>query len=165
MKINKDTLYADFFAIENVLTEESNTAIKEAVKRAFVGYYDMTILNLFQCLRGDFSVIGVNGEKDITVLQGVWMREFAKWCEQFIKLIESYAPPVSAEAKQAQERCIKQKFEESVLVFLREYFSLHDFSSAYNLKVSDYILAKRDSYNKAVFEYSLAQLTAKKYKK
>lgn len=166
MVIDAKTLYADFFAIEDVLTDESQKALQEAVDKAFVSYYDLTIKNLFECLRGDFSVIGVikGREADITALQGVWMRGFTKWCDKFIKLIETYTPPATMEAKKAQEFCVKQKFEESVLVFMREYFALHSFSAVYDLQVSDYILAKRDSYNKAVFEQAFARITAQKFK-
>lgn len=167
MKIDKNTLYADFVIYEDVLTDESQKALQQAVKEAYIDYYDLTIKDLFDCLRGRFDVIGLQAgkEQEATALQGLWVKGFSKWCEAFIKLIEGYALPQTIEAQQAAAKCLKMKFEESVLIFLREYFGLQSFKACYTLQVTDYIIAKRDAYNKAVFERQIAILTNQKMNK
>lgn len=164
MKLDRSTLYIDFIPFENCLTDESEKELSKAVFSVFPPYLSLSIHELFQCLRGDFSIIKYDESKEITAFQAFWIKHFQTWLEDFVAMIERYNIPPTGAQKRASEKCLKQKFEESVLIFCREYFGLHSFKAVYDLPITDYILAKRDSYNKAVYERALAEYTAQQYK-
>lgn len=167
MQITDKTLYKDFFILEDVLTEESEKSLLQASQAKYKDYYDLTIGELFAIMAGDVSLIDVNKDKpeEITALQAFWLKHFKNWLDTFIKTIETYALPMTAEARQASLSCLKPSFNESVILFMREYFGLHSFDEVYKLKVTDYILAKRDAYNKAMFEMAITKITTSKMSK
>jgi len=92
---------------------------------------------------------------------------FADYMENFSKMFERMTLRGTAEQQQAQMVCLRVGFEESVLVFLQDFFGLHSFKEAEDITVNEYLIAKKSAYNKAAFErklndiYKLKQKTKK----
>lgn len=165
MRIDANTKYVDFFGYENALTDDALKALRQGAQMAYKSYYSLTIREMFACMHGDFSLVGleIGKEEELTAFAGVWITGFKDWIEEFIKTLKGLQPPQTLENQQAAAKCIKVEFEESVLVFCREYFNLQSFDAVYDLSVSDFLIAKKDAYNKAIFERTLSQLMTKKY--
>ena len=71
---------------------------------------------------------------------------------------------VKTDEIRAQKTCLKVSVAEGILLFVREYFSLHSFGEAENLPLSDYLIAKKDNYNKVMAQREYAKIQNEKIK-
>lgn len=128
-------------------------------------YGELTIGEFFGCLRGDFSAIGA-GERwqDVTQGQYIWAMGFASFLDDLTGTLARLTPPMTPEQKAAQAACLRVGFEESVLVFVQQYFGLHSLREAEELTLNEYMIAKKDRYNAAVFEKKLSEILKSKNK-
>lgn len=165
MIITEKTQYIDFIAIEDVMTDEAAAQLDEATAAKYGSYYDLSLRDFFAVMRKDFSCVGYDGGDDLDVLQGHWIHGFAAFVDKLTNIVKSYQLPQTAESMAAAAKCTKITFEESVLFLCREYFALHSFDAVYSLTISDYILAKKDTYNKVVFDREINKQITNKYKK
>lgn len=154
MKVDKNTLYRDFESVEPYVDALTLNEIREgAVRDKFgdAGFYSLTIgafidaafYNVYDCL------FDRNGE---TVFDRYKLSAFAVWLNEFIAAAEGLTLKPTAKQIAAASGCRKVTFEESVYFFMREYFGLASFDAVRDLTVSDYLLAKKDAYNKQVIE-------------
>lgn len=140
-------------------TEQRKQLYERAQDFLRLHYGELNIGDFFDCLRCDFSVIGVCSTwNNATQAQYIWAMGFADYMDDFGKMLQRLTPPATAEQKQAQGVCMRVGFEESVLVFCREYFGLKSFKEVETLTLNEYLIAKKDAYNKAVFERKLNEI-------
>ena len=151
------------------ISDKEKSGLYERAQDALhLHYGELRIGDFFDCIRCDFSVIGVCSTwNNATQAQYIWAMGFADYMENFSKMFERMTLRGTAEQQQAQMVCLRVGFEESVLVFLQDFFGLHSFKEAEDITVNEYLIAKKSAYNKAAFErklndiYKLKQKTKK----
>lgn len=151
------------------ISDKEKSGLYERAQDALhLHYGELRIGDFFDCIRCDFSVIGVCSTwNNVTQAQYIWAMGFADYMENFSKMLERMTLRGTAEQQQAQMVCLRVGFEESVLVFLQDFFGLHSFKEAEDITVNEYLIAKKSAYNKAAFErklndiYKLKQKTKK----
>ena len=157
MKIDKHTLYKDFTQIEpyvdaSQLEELRRSAVAERFGTG--GFYDMTLGGLLDAMKDDFDALQeCHGE---TVFDVYRVAAFRQWLNEFIAVVEALTLKPTAKQVAQSNGCKPLTFEESVYFFTRSYFGLKDFDSVRELTVADYIMAKKDDYNKAVVDRNVA---------
>lgn len=121
------------------------------------GWWSISVGDFIKIADGDASFFGVDldGDADITVLAFYGIKAFKGFVAEFLKVAESLTPPQSAKAHKASSACLPMTLAEGMLVFVREYFGLKSFSEAERVPLSDYIIAKKDAYNKAVYQQAM----------
>lgn len=151
------------------ISDKEKSGLYERAQDALhLHYGELRIGDFFDCIRCDFSVIGVCSTwNNATQAQYIWAMGFADYMENLSKMLERMTLRGTAEQQQAQMVCLRVGFEESVLVFLQDFFGLHSFKEAEDITVNEYLIAKKSAYNKAAFErklndiYKLKQKTKK----
>ena len=157
MKIDRYTLYKDFAQIEpyvdaSKLEELRRSAVAE--KFGAGSFYDMTLGGLLDAMKDDFDALQeCHGE---TVFDVYRVAAFRQWLNEFIAVAEALTLKPTAKQVAQSNGCKPLTFEESVYFFTRSYFGLKDFDSVRKLTVADYIMAKKDDYNKAVVDRNVA---------
>lgn len=98
----------------------------------------------------------------ITVLEIYWISGFKEFIEGFLKTLENLNIKETPEERQASTFCISSSFQESILIFTRNYFNLTSFEAVGEIKLGEYLIAKKDSYNKVMFEKSYNKIIMNK---
>ena len=158
MKIDATTRYKDFVIFEPMLDEGEKKRIKDAAVRHRFGkdgFYSMTLGDMFEVIAGDTRKLTWGVAPDSVF--GVYLvQAFADFIEKLIEKLKALTPPSTPDSVRVSQGCIKREFDESVYVFCREYFGLGGFAAVEQLKVADYIMAKKDAYNKAIVDRNMA---------
>lgn len=167
MKISEKTRLAEIAEVMQFFTEDSVKTLKEQAEDLFGKCWNLTFADFFACAEKDFSCIGadVNHPEEMTALQYYWIERFKDFAEEFTNAVEQLSTPSTNEAKMAAKSCLPMTFQEGVIVSCREYFGLHSFDEVYGIKVSDFVIMRKDLYNKAVFEQAIQRINESKYKK
>ena len=150
MDLTKDTPLTDLLAVLPFATEASMAGARRAAEQAVKpgGFYETTIAELAAVIGGDGSMFG----DPSTATAYLASQRFAEVVGDFIKALERLDPPLSARAMAAQSGTMKMETVEGLLVFARSYFGLPSFRAAEGITLGEILLAKKDCYNKAVFE-------------
>ena len=85
------------------------------------------------------------------------VRAFSAWLRDFVALVDSFSLKPTAKQIRYANGCVEMSFDESVYVFLREYFNLPRFDDVLGLTVGDYLLAKKDNFNRMTIERNQLQ--------
>lgn len=157
------TKYADFEGAEQFLTEKGRQQLKDAAVHEFGDPWQLTVGDFVGLCEGDFSRLGDMAEP--TVLQVYWCNVFRDFCDELEKVLTALKIPQDAQEVTAAESMRKVSMAEGMVVFARSYFGLRSFADAERVTMLDYVIAKRDAYNNAIFSRRLAELRAKKYRK
>lgn len=142
----------------------------EELKRAAEGKYGspwaLTLGEFFTISEGDYSCIGVDfaHPDQITAIQYYWMKSFKDMANSLKAAIDRLTVPQTPNAKIASAGCRKMSFQESVKVFCREYFGLSSFKAVDDLTLDDFLLARKDSYNRAMFDKTMAEIRERNIK-
>lgn len=161
MKINLSAKYVQYADVLPFVV--SNELVEKAVEMV-VPFWELEIGQLFKFAESDFSDI-VPDDCEMSVAQYIWLQEFPKWLKSFVDICNKLTIQQTAEQKQASASCIATDWQESMLLFARAYFGLHSFAEAERVKVSEYLMAKKDDYNTKVFERNLTNIQRQKTKK
>lgn len=163
MKIDRTTLYRDFAPLEpyveaSKLEELRHSAVAE--KFGTDGFYGLTLGGLLDAMQGDYDALyDCNGE---TVFDRYRVAAFNEWLNTFVSIVNTLTLKPSPKQIAQASGTLSLTFEESVYYFMRSYFGLPNFDAVRELKVADYIMAKKDDYNKAVVDRNVAnQISAK----
>lgn len=151
----------------NVTTATRKRMYECAQSALHIYYGALRMGDFFACLRGDFSVIGIDGSENwecVTNAQYVWSMGFVEYSKTFAKMMQRYMTPSTPEQTAARAACVRLSLEEGLLVFLRDYYGLQSMTAAENLTVNEFVIAKKDTYNKAVYEYQLRKIMDMKQK-
>lgn len=154
MIVDKDTLYSDFACFEERITDGEREALKASAVRSVFGddgFYSLTIGQLLDCAGGRLGCLFTHG--GISVFDMYIQMAFADWLGgEFSTLLEALTLKPTAKEQTYSRGCKSVTFEEGVLLFCRRYFGLHGFKEAEALRVSDYVIAKKDDYNRSLIE-------------
>ena len=157
MKIDKYTLYRDFAAVEPYIEASKLEELRRAAvadKFGKVGFYALTLGGLLDGMRGDFDALTDCGGDTVFDLYRV--AEFSVWLNEFIAVVNGLTLKPTAKQIAQSSGCKSLTFEESVYYFVRSYFNLPNFDAVRELTVGDYIMAKKDDFNKAVVDRNIS---------
>ena len=164
MRVTEQTRYDEqFAAAEEYLTDKGKQALRDAAVELYGDPWQLTIGEFVAVSQNDLSRLG-----DLTrptVLQKYWIEAFHAFAEELTKALDALKMPQDAQEMAAAECMRKVSMAEGMLVFARSYFGLHSFAEAEKVTMLDYVIAKRDKYNSAIYQRRLAELRAKKYRK
>lgn len=167
MKVSKRTPFIQIAGFLEYIKDDSQKELKEQAEKEIGLCWDLTFREFFELSSGDFTCKGIDVTKpeELTALQFFWCERFRCFVDEFAASMERLTIPQSPEAAAAAKACMSVTFEESVVVFCREYFGLHNFADAYDISLGEFLIAKKDAYNKAVFEKKMAEIQEAKYKR
>lgn len=144
MIITSSTKYEEFEPFEDKITDESKDEIKAAAVRQFKPYHTLTLNEFWGALSYDYSLLGDLSEP--SVLQVYWLKGFYDFLKEFTTACEKLVAK-DPENEGLQEGCAQLSAQESMLIFVREYFGLHSFEAAGDITIGEYILARKDHFN------------------
>lgn len=162
MNITKETPYYDFVEEEEFIDEETVQSIIEASKEVYGDYYELTIENLIDYTKENTDAYDELMNNNITVFRVYWFKGLSEFLKTYLNLLKNFAVKESPEESIASKACYSVEFGESLLIFAREYFQLHSFKEAANINLADLLIAKKDAYNRTVFERAYTSMITKK---
>lgn len=166
MKIDPNARYVEYLLLLENADKESMDRLQEDAESHLGSPWSLALRDFFALSSGDLSFIGLDAKNAInaTVRQYVWMKAFKEVVEHVANLLQQLRVPQSADAQKASQQCLKMDVQEAALVFVRKYFGLKSFTEAENVTLADYIIAKKDEYNTAMFQYAMSDLQRQKFK-
>lgn len=168
LKINNTTLLAYILPYLNSITTESGAVLREAGRRTYApsgDWWQLTTGEFLSLSTGDLTLItqGV-AQEQMTVWQYYALLDFKEWAAEFAQLIEKLTPPQTMEQMQVCKMLPKNTIQEALLIFNRNYFGLHNFAEAEKIPIFDVLIAKKDTYAKALFEHEWQRVQMRKYR-
>ena len=166
MKIDPQARYMTYLLLLDNADKESWSRLVQDAEKVYGSPWALTLRDFFALAGGDLSYIGTTKDSlNASVRQYVWYKEFKDCVEQVTHLLNKLRVPQSAEAQMASGRCLKMTGQEAAFVFVRKYFGLKSFEQAENVSLADYIIAKKDAYNSAMFQYAMNEIQRQKLNK
>lgn len=169
MKIDNSTLWQTFCLIEPHIKADDLQQVKDNAPAAVIGkggYYALTIAQWHAITAG--RIEDVFGEKikdplQLTAYEYYTITGLKAFAENYVKQLERFSVKSDTNEQAAQAVCFKVTMTEGLLIFAREYFGLHSFAEAEQITLADLLLAKKDTYNKTMFQKAYtAQMQRKK---
>lgn len=159
MKIDRHTLNEELAPLLSIVTEDDMGRVRKAAVRdkyADEGFYGMTVGDFTTVLSGDVRPLLQSGGR--TVFDTCRVEAFREWVDELSDTLKRLTPPPTAESVKLNAGTIPSEFVESVYLFCRSYFNLGSFEQADRLKVSEFVLAKKDDYNHAVVDRNVSAM-------
>lgn len=159
MKIDRHTLNEELAPLLSIVTDEDMGRVRKAAVRdkyGDAGFYGMTVGDFTTVLAGDVRPLLQSGGR--TVFDTCRVEAFREWVDELSDTLKRLTPPPTAESVKLNAGTIPSEFVESVYLFCRSYFSLDSFEQADRLKVSEFVLAKKDDYNHAVVDRNVSAM-------
>ena len=163
MTIDFSKPYSKYVDILQFVTDESRKALMEQAAK-IRDPYTLTLAEFFACADGDFECV-IKDVDNPTTGEALWLEMFRDFIADFGKILERLVIPQTPEQKQASANCLPVEWQEGMLVFVRAYFGLKSFGEAENVTIGDYLLAKKDEYNTAIFQRNMAKIQTQKMHK
>lgn len=165
ISVTKATAYDGVFvAAEALMTDADKDAIRAAAVRARygdAGFYAMRLGDLLDAMDGRLD--GVATQQEAETVFGVYrLKAFPDWLNEFLTVTENLTPKPTAKETRVTQGCLKMTFGEAVYVFCRKYFGLQSFDAVGDLTVGDYLLAKKDDYNRIVADRNAMRMAKTK---
>ena len=166
MKIDDKTLWTFFEPLYKRLSDEERKRVAAEAAAAFFGkggYYDMTLGDFVTLIGGNAQGVFPNyGKQLCTVFEWLSADGLKDFAKQYAETLEKFVPPTDADEQNAQNVCYKMTTAEGLLIFARDYFGLKSFAQAAEITLGDLLIAKKDAYNKIVYQRRLAAIKSKK---
>lgn len=159
MKIDRHTLNEELAPLLSIVTEDDMGRVRKAAVRdkyGDAGFYGMTVCDFTTVLAGDVRPLLQSGGR--TVFDTCRVEAFKEWVDELSDTLKRLTPPPTAESVKLNAGTIPSEFVESVYLFCRSYFNLGSFEQADTLKVSEFVLAKKDDYNHAVVDRNVSAM-------
>lgn len=159
MKIDRHTLNEELAPLLSIVTEDDMGRVRKAAVRdkyGDAGFYGMTVGDFTTVLSGDVRPLLQSGGR--TVFDTCRVEAFREWVDELSDTLKRLTPPPTAESVKLNAGTIPSEFVESVYLFCRSYFNLGSFEQADTLKVSEFVLAKKDDYNHAVVDRNVSAM-------
>lgn len=162
MEINLSAKYGIYADILPFVTDESR---KELLKKVaeIRDPYTLTLAEFIACCAGDFSCVVQDAEHPTTG-EVLWCENFVAFVEELGKVFQRLVVPQTPEQKQAAKGCLSVEWQEGMLIFVRKYFGLHNFTQAEQITIGDFLIAKKDDYNTTIFNRNLHKIQTQKMK-
>lgn len=162
MKIDRHTLTTDFAPVANLVTDEDKARLRSvAVRDMFgeAGFYGMTVGDFTTVIAGDVRPLWQSGGR--TVFDECRVDAFKAFVDELAATLKRMTLPPTSETIRYAAGTLPTEFVESVYVFCRSYFNLPDFKGADRLKVSEFLMAKKDDYNRRIVDRNVAAAVKK----
>lgn len=153
MKINKNTKWSDIAVVYANANKQERIRVEDlCAERIFGegGCWAITIGDFIELTEGRKVESFVNQGEAIGILATFAVR---RWVEQIMEILKKLVPPIKS--NDVSSLTIEMSFAESMLVFCRDYFGIQSFDVASKVAISDYILARKDFYNKIVQQQAI----------
>lgn len=154
MKITKKTKWSKAVIIYSLATEDERKRVEDLCAERVLGEGGCWSLSV-----GDFIELSQGGKVQDFIVHGeavAMLATFAvrRWVEELMQLLAKLVPPSSG--RQINAPTLDMSMSEAMLVFTREYFGRGSFEDASKVAMSDYVLARKDHYNKVVTQMAEA---------
>ena len=159
LKIDRHTTLAEFAPFEAHVSESDMGRLKTAAvadKFGEAGFYAMTIGDLTSVVAGDLRPLYDSGGR--TVFDAMRVKAFEGFIDEFVAVLKGLTVPATVDGIKAQMGTKQHTFSEGLYVFCREYFGLKSFAEADGLTVSEYVLARKDDFNRCMVERNAAMM-------
>lgn len=160
MTIDFSKPYSKYVDILPFVTDASRKELMEQAAK-IRDPYTLTLAEFFACADGDFECV-IKDVANLSTGEALWLDVFKAFMTDFGKILEKLVIPQTPEQKQASANCLPVEWQEGMLVFVRSYFGLKSFTEAENITIGDYLLAKKDEYNTAIFQRNMAKIQTQK---
>lgn len=161
MIITKETLWITVRdAIDVLRTGEAERLRETAVRSVFGngGYYDMTIEQFDMVLHNHVGELLPSLTTALPLAFEYLAAEgLVAFAEDYVRKLERFTPPQTADELRASGSTIKSSATEAFLVFARDYFSLPSFAAAAKTTLADLLIAKKDAYNKIMYQRAITK--------
>lgn len=168
LAIDKKTPLAEIYPFIELITDEQREDIKKhALKHLFDGtFWNLKIGVFFVALQGETSALFGKyfNENRITAYQYFCLLAFRDFVEDFTKVNERYAIKPTAEEEEASAGLPEMTIQESIFIFCRSYFGLRSFDEVEGLRMSDWVIAKKDNYCKQMYDRNHNKIMQRKFK-
>lgn len=168
LKIDNTTLLSYVLPFLSAISAESGEVLREAGRRAYApsgDWWQLTTGEFLNLSTGDVSVItGGADANNMTAYQYFALLDFKEWAAEFASLIEKLTPPQTIEQMQVCKMLPKNTIQEALLIFNRNYFGLKNFAEAEKIPIFDVLIAKKDTYAKALYEHEWQKIQQRKYR-
>jgi len=131
----------------------------EQVKGGLYGFsfYEMTCAELCYLLDNRFPPEWEKKYKDITVKQYCELTNSIKdGINGFEAFLSKTEPPMTPEQRNSMVGLLDTTIEEMILLQLKDFFSLHSLEDAQKLTVSEFMIARKATYNQRRADYNAA---------
>lgn len=159
MVISENTLYEEIALIEKSFRPVDRARLILAAERHYFpdgGWWSMKIGDFVSLSEGDRTPLGVTDDPSTwTAFAYYAMQGFGSFVDEFVKVTKALEAPMSAREAAASSACQRMTLGEGMLVFVRSYFGCKSFAEAAELPLCDYVIARKDNYNKAMFERAI----------
>ena len=162
MDIDLRKPFADYADIWSAVTENSRKELRAAADK-ICPMWEISLGDFFACCGGDFSL--VLDKENPLLWQVLWVEAFPDFVTTFADVCKRLTLEPTPEQKAAAAGCLPMEWQEGILIFARSYFGLPSFSAAENLKLCDFVLAKKDDYNTALAARNMQKIQLQKMKK
>ena len=159
MKIDRHTLNEELAPLLSIVTEEDMGRVRKAAVRdkyGDAGFYGMTVGDFTTVIGGDVRPLLQSGGR--TVFDTCRVEAFREWVDELSATLRRLTVPPTAESIRLNAGTLPCEFTESVYLFCRSYFGLPSFEAADTLKVSEFVMAKKDDYNHAVVDRNVSAM-------
>lgn len=154
MKIDKQTKWKDVAVVYILATEQERKRVEDLCAERVLGdggCWSLSVGDFIELAQGgkvqDFAEHG----EAVAVLATFALR---RWVEDLMNLLTKLVPPKST--KQISAPTLEMAMSEAMLVFTREYFGCGSFAESSKVAMADYVLARKDHYNKVVTQMAEA---------
>lgn len=136
--ITKHSKWAQIAPFWSCIGSDARKSIVAKVQQYYhINYWEMTIEQLFKVVDGE-PLIHI----DDSAFATLFYEGLREWADQFTSIIKNYT------AQEVSNAPIKFTFKEAVILELKEYFHLHNYSDTFRLLVADYVLMRKAQYAK-----------------
>lgn len=168
LKIDSGTPLALITPYLDAISKESGEVLREAGRRTYApsgDWWQLSTGDFLSLSTGDLSSItGGADANNMTAYQYFALLDFKEWAAQFASLIEKLTPPQTMEQMQVCKMLPKNTIQEALLIFNRNYFGLKNFAEAEKIIIFDVLIAKKDTYAKALYEHEWQKMQQRKYR-
>lgn len=167
LRIDNTTLLSYVLPFLSAISAESGEVLREAGRRAYApsgDWWQLTTGDFLSLATGDLKPLGVDNADNMTAFQYFCLVDFKEWAAEFASLIEKLTPPQTIEQMQVCKMLPKSTLQEALLIFNRNYFGLKNFAEAEKIPIFDVLIAKKDTYAKALYEHEWQKIQQHKYK-
>ena len=158
MKIDRHTLVSEFSPFVRFVDEEAMERVRKAAVRdkfGEAGFYGMTVGDFTTVIAGDPRPLYDSGGR--TVFDNCRVDAFKAFIDELAATLKRMKLPPTADSVRMTSGTIPVEFVESIYLFCRNYFNLPSYDKADALKVSEYLMARKDDYNRQVIDRNVAQ--------
>ena len=168
IKIDSGTPLAYITPYLDAISKESGEVLREAGRRTHApsgDWWQLSTGDFLSLSTGDLTPITKGADaNDMTVYQYFALLDFKEWAKDFAELIEKLTPLQSVEQMQICKMLPKNTIQEALLIFNRNYFGLKNFAEAEKIIIFDVLIAKKDTYAKALYEHEWQKIQQRKYR-